>query len=407
MQGMKNQPYWADKRKPNTYYQPTNDEYDVVIIGGGLRGLSVLYWINRLTTLNCLVIDRSQLGGRATARSIGAVNSIPDGGINTHGEEAFLRRVELASDNRDLLTEAISKAEVDCSLVCNGGVHLSTGAQQDAQIELIQRALSKHGYIHEPLTTSEIFSLTGADGFDSGLFYPRDMTIDPLKLMDFFIADAMINKRHRIIENTKVVSVEDNDTHTTVMTDGGSAITTQYVIMCNNEMCDYVHIEPPHQFKLSAPKLAQCVATQQVDDLKFAYPMSCRTITGKNAWLLHDNRILYTCRDRKTGHAVDYMGLTAADVQIASAFFGKYFNTVNHGQVLTKQYVWTDFYLSMDELLPLVGPSKSSHRVIYNVGYDYSFLDIFFVCARQIGLHLHNGSEIRLGDESEKQGKAE
>lgn len=407
MNGITNSPYWADGRRPNSYSQPNRNEYDVIIIGGGLRGMAVLYWINTITDLCCLVIDRAQLGGRSTVRSLGMVNSIPDGSLHTHGEEAFINRVELASENRDLLRKVILESGADCDMVCNGGVHLSTGTKQDAQLELIQRTLSEHKYVHEVLTSKEILSLTGAKGFNSGLYYPRDLTVNPMKLLDFFISVTMINNRHRIIENTKVVCVDDEGSHVNVTTDGGTTIRAQYVVVCNNEMCDFLSFVPPHQFKLPPPKRANCVATKPIPELEYAYPMSCRTITGKNAWVVHNKRILYSCRERECGRAIDYMGMTIGDVQIASAFFAKYFSSLNRGQSLYKQYAWYDFYLPMERLVPIVGMSKASHRVIYNVGYDYSFLDIFFVCAKKIGLHLYNGSEIRLGGGGEEQNQAD
>lgn len=50
-------------------------QYDVVIIGGGVHGLSTAYWLGKLGIKNVAVLDKGYLGGGASARSTAIIRA--------------------------------------------------------------------------------------------------------------------------------------------------------------------------------------------------------------------------------------------------------------------------------------------------------------------------------------------
>ena len=54
---------------------PLKDSYDVVIIGGGVHGLSTAYYLGQMGITNVAVLDRDYLGGGASARSTAIIRS--------------------------------------------------------------------------------------------------------------------------------------------------------------------------------------------------------------------------------------------------------------------------------------------------------------------------------------------
>ena len=51
------------------------DSYDVVIIGGGVHGLSTAYYLGKLGVKNVAVVDRGYLGGGGSARTTAIIRA--------------------------------------------------------------------------------------------------------------------------------------------------------------------------------------------------------------------------------------------------------------------------------------------------------------------------------------------
>ena len=54
---------------------PLRDRYDVVIVGGGVHGLSTAYYLGKLGVKNVAVLDKGYLGGGASARSTAIIRA--------------------------------------------------------------------------------------------------------------------------------------------------------------------------------------------------------------------------------------------------------------------------------------------------------------------------------------------
>jgi len=55
--------------------RPLRDSYDIVIIGGGVHGLSTAYYLGKLGVTNVAVLDRGYLGGGASARTTAIIRA--------------------------------------------------------------------------------------------------------------------------------------------------------------------------------------------------------------------------------------------------------------------------------------------------------------------------------------------
>ena len=63
------------KKTPMWRRHPLRHSYDVVIIGGGVHGLSTAYYLGKLGVKNVAVVDRGYLGGGASARTTAIIRA--------------------------------------------------------------------------------------------------------------------------------------------------------------------------------------------------------------------------------------------------------------------------------------------------------------------------------------------
>ena len=63
------------KKNPMWEKRPLKDRYEVVIIGGGVHGLSTAYYLGKLGVRDVAVLDKGYLGGGASARTTAIIRS--------------------------------------------------------------------------------------------------------------------------------------------------------------------------------------------------------------------------------------------------------------------------------------------------------------------------------------------
>ena len=386
------EPYWREKLLPLQKHN-LHDHYDVIVVGGGLCGAAVLYWLNKLTSLKCLLIEKNQIGARSSSRMMGCVNIVPDVALNEQKEGDFLQRIKFATENRELLKSAV--IEHNCQLICNGGLHVATSSKQQPRLEVIQRCLSENGIIHECLTGGEVYTLTGADTLHEALYYPGEMTVNPMRVLDFLLRDATAQNRHHVAENTKVVYIDESQERISVGTDGGTRFTADHVVMCTGESWDFITINPMHNVPTMDILSEQFMVTEPSTILQLTYPIATRTTTGQHAWSIVDDRIMYSYRRGMPAETLDYLGYGNYEISVADAFLKQYFKTLQ--PKLVKEKVWINYYLKGSELFPVVG-SQNDSRLLYNIGYDYSFMDLFFYYGKKIALLIGHGESIEGGN---------
>ena len=98
--------YWNDRSGP------TPTQADVVIIGGGIAGLSAAYWIGKEDpSMKIVVVEKFEIGAGATGRNAGFVTcgSVEHFNrlVEKHGREEALQIWQFSEENMRLLKEHI------------------------------------------------------------------------------------------------------------------------------------------------------------------------------------------------------------------------------------------------------------------------------------------------------------
>ena len=106
------------------------DKVDTVVIGGGIAGLTILYFL-LMNKKNAIMLDETEVGFRSSGRSLGCV-----GFPNVHN--THLRDFNVINEaircNNNVLIELIKKESIGCDFSYAGEVQIS---DQDMNVEQI------------------------------------------------------------------------------------------------------------------------------------------------------------------------------------------------------------------------------------------------------------------------------
>jgi hypothetical protein len=376
------QPFWTEKRNSHSGFGFSGGEADVVIIGGGLRGLATMYFLSS-QNMHCTLLERNTVGGKESLRNIGAVCAIPDCSPNMFEENAIIDRIKFAESNREMLSLLVTEMGIDVDLVCNGGLHLAANDTQAAQLSVLQGLLVKNGFVCDELDGKQITDLVGGSQFEAGLYYPGEATINPSKLIDLYLSLLKVFTNNTLTEGFNVGHIEETAEGVTVTSDRGTVINARAVVICADE-CQHFYYgdksnrsDKQDEAALELPNGAElgtlCFATQKIDKIAGKTPMSARTVTGIQAWTIHDGRIIYAFRHRKT--TGDNYGYDEDDIRKSQKFLNQYV-PVSKGH-FHQEYIWTSTYRQPGNLLPHIGLASGKKRIVLNVDYGYNVLDFF------------------------------
>ncbi len=218
---------WIDTTKDTNYPSLENDiDVDVIIIGGGITGITAAYLLNK-SGIKTALIDANRIAkgtsGHTTAKITSQHALKYNKMINKFGEE---RARQYASANQTAI-DFIESVARDNKIACDfKRVPAFVFTQDESYIQKLEdetEAALKLGLPAEYTETLALpFGTSGAMKFtNQAYFHPRKYLLALAALIE--------GEDCRIYENTRAVDIQEGDTHT-VITDNGKKIRAKYVI---------------------------------------------------------------------------------------------------------------------------------------------------------------------------------
>lgn len=158
-------------------------QFDVVIIGAGITGLSVAFWLTQLSQkTKVLVVDQAGVAHGASGRNAG---------FNTAGSAHYLHQLIMAEGLEkaraywDFKQRSLSlmRQELFPRFACDQGFNGSTTLYRDSQkmAEALEAISAIGGF--EALSAQEL-SAQGLNGAVGGLVSTKDGSLHPVKLLE-------------------------------------------------------------------------------------------------------------------------------------------------------------------------------------------------------------------------------
>ncbi len=180
---------------------------DVVIIGGGIVGVSIAYHLTKIGISNVVVLERKQLTSGTTWHAAGLIGQL----------RASRNLTELAKYTSGLFEKLEKETGQATGFKQNGSISM---ALTDGRMEELLRGASmakNFGLEVQAIATAEIKERIphyNLDGVKGGVFLPKDGQVNPIDVTQALAAGAR-SRGANIFENTKV---------TRIMTRNGAAV---------------------------------------------------------------------------------------------------------------------------------------------------------------------------------------
>lgn len=182
---------WWDHSHPDFTYQSQLPTYaDVVIIGAGFTGISVAFWLAKLSKNNAkpmrvLVLEQSPHAAfKASGRMNGSVylgSNKPAAAVAEQLGETVARKLYHYSEvNNRLLQDTLEK--LACEAEFNGGLRVASTAKEVVELEASQALLAKWGFNAVSLNQDKAQHIAIMPLAKSALFVPGEGLMDPYKL---------------------------------------------------------------------------------------------------------------------------------------------------------------------------------------------------------------------------------
>lgn len=221
---------------PPSSPSPSSPALNVVVIGGGIAGLSVAYYLKLLKpSTNVLVVEAESLAGLASSHNAGTV------GLVQEFDLADARRFKPEwHDVLELLSVQAYRGLEDCELVESGALLVAETAREVDYLvakhqHLVNKGFTQAQLLSTPRQVREVEPALSAQVL-AAVHYPGSVHVDPRKA-SLGMAQAAGKLGVEFLEGDGAVGlVEGRDW--TVMLSSGKALVCDVVVVANGLGCN-------------------------------------------------------------------------------------------------------------------------------------------------------------------------
>lgn len=210
---MKRYSIWKDNIEEVSYQKLDQDlTTDVLIIGGGMTGISTLYHL-RESNLEVLLVEQNKIGMGVTANSTGKLTYLQDHIYNQlltnfdFDVASFYLRSQ--REAIQLARDIIKKNSIDCDLVQSNSYVYTNQDKEIEKLKDLKKFLGKNEISVFEGTNSLVESKYMIGVEDTYLFHPVKFLLGLLKACS----------SHNIYENTSIVKIEEENNGYVCFTD--------------------------------------------------------------------------------------------------------------------------------------------------------------------------------------------
>lgn len=222
-----------------------NKKYDIIIVGAGALGTFHAYHALQ-QGLSVLLLEKNSYPVGATVRNFGQV--VPSG-MNAKWQN--FGRESLA------IYRSIQE-KTDISIRNNGTIYIASNDEELQLIEELYQINKSNSYTSELLTKEQCLSKyqgLRSDYCKAGLFFPEEVTVEPLVMINRVRAFLIENYNLDFLSNITVINTEEINKGVEVLTSKGDNFYAEKVLICNGSDFKMLYPEIYNESDLEVAKL--------------------------------------------------------------------------------------------------------------------------------------------------------
>ena len=350
-----NAPFWSHPTEH--YHGILPEKADVLVIGGGLTGVSLLYHLKR-RRMKALLVERNHLACGASGRNAGfLLAGVADNyatAVRTFGREKAREIWAFTLENHDAVASAVKNQDV--AHYRDGTIILAAGDEERVQLEESAELLTDDGF------------QAHFDG--EALYNPRDGEINPTALVGALARSAPTGS---ILERVEIKGLAESS-HGVYVHARHDTCEAAVVILATNaytpELAPSVKIRPQR---------AQMLATAPVETVLAEKPTYSNF--GYRYWRQLTSGVLLIggWRDTSMETETTYDDKPTAAIQERIETFAR-----GLGADAPVTHRWAGTMGFTESGLPIVGPVEGMKHVYVCGGYNGHGMGFAFLSAKQL-----------------------
>jgi glycine/D-amino acid oxidase-like deaminating enzyme len=372
-------PYWLINKEVSFPALKQDIRTDVAIIGAGITGASVCYWLSG--KCNVVLLEEDTVASKASGRNAGflltGTSDYYNKAIKRHGHDKAKKIWKITQENHDLLEKHVFNKE-KCDHRRSGSYLIATSRREMHDIIESVNLLRNDGFDYRLISEGEINEILSSNGFHGAAFNERDGEINPVKLVE-----AMIKKSKdgiQIFEKTAARRISAGKDGFSIKTDYAT-IRSDFVVLATSAYTPMLN----SYFKgRITPVRGQMLAT---NPLSKRFEGVFYANYGYEYWRqANDGRVLVGgFRELDFVREKGYKMITTRKIQ------------KNLEKLLAQlslkfsvEHRWSGIMDLSEDRLPIIGPLPNKKNLLVSAGYSGHGLGFGFYAGRMISeITLH------------------
>ena len=223
---MKNTSIWLDGLEKQSFKKLNNDiNVDVLIVGGGITGISTAYHLSTGDLSVCLV-EKNKLCEGVTSRTTGKLTYLQENIysklVNFHGIEKSKLYLDSQKDAIKLVKGIIDANKIDCNLE-----KVSSYVFDEKDDKNLVKEINLLNNFGVDLKLSDVFP--NGENINNSFFASDTYVFHPLKYL-CKLTDICVDRGIKFYEDTKIISIDEEDEVYVCKTDN-NIIRAKYVVI--------------------------------------------------------------------------------------------------------------------------------------------------------------------------------
>ena len=355
---------------------------DVVVIGAGITGASVSYWLgNKCKTV---LLESDTVASKASSRNAGflltGTSAYYNRAIKLYGHRKSKAIWSLSRQNHALLQRHILRNNIECEYKRSGSYLVATTKREMNDLITSTTLMKRDGFNYNIIGEKDINERLSSKSFYGAAFNERDGEINPVKFVRGLVKTAASTGTN-IFENSKVNKIEMRKNIFKIKTKYGK-IRADYLVLATNAYSPLVY---PYLRSLILPVRGQMLVTKPCKDFLDGVFYANY---GYEYWrqLLDKRIIVGGFREIDPLGETGYLMVTRNKIQ--KKLEGLLHELSIKSAITCK---WSGIMGFTKDQLPIIGSLQNRKNLLISAGYSGHGLAFSFIAGKMLGEKiLHN-----------------